>query len=217
MTASTKPLGCGLSRRDWLRLSAAGVLWPSLSGWFDTFAAETAGNPARRRSCILLWMSGGPSQLDTFDLKPGHENGGEFKEIETAVPGVRISEHLPKVAAAMRHLVPIRSMSTKEADHGQATFLVRNGYAPQGPIRYPTLGSLVAKELGRTDADLPNFVSIAPARAIKPAAYGPGFLGSPYAPLLVGDSPPVGDQQPDSAGLSVENLDAPAGVLEVRR
>src|SRR5690348_5798243 len=70
----------GLTRREWMRLSAAGVVGWSLSGWLETLAADTATNPERKRSCILLWMSGGPSQTDTFDLKPGHANGGPFKE-----------------------------------------------------------------------------------------------------------------------------------------
>src|ERR1044072_3491780 len=92
-----------LSRRDWLRLSAAGVLGSSLSGWRQTLAADTAANPQRKRSCILLWMPGGPTQMDTFDLKPGHANGGPFKEIATSVPGLKISEHLPKLAALADH------------------------------------------------------------------------------------------------------------------
>src|SRR6266568_2651393 len=87
-----------LSRRDWLRLSTVGVLVASMSGWLETLAADTASDPQRKRSCILLWMSGGPAQTDTFDLKPGHANGGPFKEIETSATGVRISEHLPKLA-----------------------------------------------------------------------------------------------------------------------
>ena len=70
--------GPGLSRRDWLKLTAAGVLGCSTSGWLGALAADAAGNPQRKRSCILLWMSGGPSQLDTFDLKPGHPHGGPF-------------------------------------------------------------------------------------------------------------------------------------------
>ena len=92
------PSSLHLSRRDWLRLSAAGVAGSSLSGWLGRLAAVAAGDARRRRSCILLWMDGGPSQTDTFDLKPGHANGGPFKEIATAVTGTRISEHLPRVA-----------------------------------------------------------------------------------------------------------------------
>src|SRR5262245_51681559 len=90
-----------ISRRDWLRLSAAGVLGTSVSGWLEALAADAARDPKRQRSCILLWMSGGPSQMDTFDLKPGHANGGPFKEVDTAVPGIKISEHLPKLAGRM--------------------------------------------------------------------------------------------------------------------
>ena len=101
-----------LSRRDWLRLSSAGVVGFSLSGWLETLADDLAGNRARRRSCILLWMNGGPSQMDTFDLKPDSPNGGTFKEIETSVPGIRISEHLPKLAQQMEHIALVRSMST---------------------------------------------------------------------------------------------------------
>lgn len=157
-------------------------------------------------------MNGGPSQMDTFDLKPGHKNGGEFKEIATAVPGIRISEHLPKIAALAEHLAVIRSMSTKEGDHSRAAYLLRNGYLPQPPVSYPTLGSLVSKELGNPAAALPNFVSIAPYRNLNPAAYAPGFLGSQFAPLIVGEARPDGDDASGDYGLTVDDLAAPAGV-----
>src|SRR5262245_48290 len=114
-----------LSRREILKASAAGCLGGSMSGWLDSLA--NANNPQRRRACILLWMNGGPSQTDTFDLKPGHANGGPFKEIDTAVPGIRISEHLPKLARHMNELAIVRSMSTKEGDHQRATFYMRTG------------------------------------------------------------------------------------------
>src|SRR5437867_13108031 len=136
-----------LSRRDWLRLAAAGVVGSSMSGWLDVLAADTAKNPQRKRSCILLWMNGGPSQMDTFDLKPGHANGGPYQEIQTNVPGIRISEHLPKLARNMDKMAIIRAMRTQEGDHGRGSFYLRSGYLPQGPIQYPTLGSLVAKEI----------------------------------------------------------------------
>lgn len=203
--------GPALSRRDLLRLSAWGVVGASMSGWLEALAADTAVRPDRRRSCILLWMAGGPSQMDTFDLKPGHANGGTFKEIATAVPGVRISEHLKKLAGHTDKMAIVRSMSTKEGDHGRATYLVHTGYTPQGPLKYPTLGSLVAKEIGVDTAELPQFVSIAPYRAFNPAAYSSGFLGSQYAPLLVGENNP-GGQGPEAIALKVEDLDAPASV-----
>jgi hypothetical protein len=204
-----------LSRRDWLRLTAAGVVSYSLSGWLEALAIGTARHPQRRRSCILLWMNGGPTQTDTFDLKPGHANGGPFKEIATAVPGIHISEHLPKVARNMEHMVLVRSMSTKEGDHGQASFLMRTGYRPQGPIDYPSLGALVAKELGSDRSDLPAFVSIAPYRFFNQAAYGSGFLGPQYAPLIVGEMGqpfPQPGQNNYEQSLKVQDLEAPRDV-----
>jgi hypothetical protein len=205
-----------LSRRDWLKLSAAGVLGYSMSGWLEALAADTAVNPQRRRSCILLWMNGGPSQMDTFDLKPGTDNGGPFKDMATSAPGLRISEHLPKIAKFGDQLVVIRSMNTKEADHGRGTFLMRTGYLPQGPIQYPTFGALASKELGRDDAALPNFVSIGPFRGFSPAAFGPGFLGPQYAPLMVGDGAvprqlAPGQDNTDQA-LRVQDLDLPRDI-----
>src|SRR5512134_2653853 len=132
-----------LSRREWLKLSAAGVVASSVSGWFESLADAAAATPKRKsKSCILLWMNGGPSQMDTFDLKPGHANGGPFKEIPTNVPGIKISEHLPKLAKHADRMAIIRSMSTREADHGRATYLMRTGRMPGGPIQFPGMGSV---------------------------------------------------------------------------
>jgi hypothetical protein len=105
-------------------------------------------------------------------------------------------------------------MSTKEGEHQRATFLMRTGYQPTGPIQYPTLGSLVSKELGAEDAPLPNFVSIGPFRFFSPAAYGPGFLGPQYAPLIVGDSNQFFQQQRQNyeQALKVQDIDLPGGV-----
>jgi hypothetical protein len=205
-----------LSRRDLLRLSAAGVVGYSFSGWLQALADDTAGDRQRRRSCILLWMNGGPSQTDTFDLKPGHANGGPFRPIATSAPGVSISQHLPRLAQQMHHAAIVRTINSREGDHGRGTYLMHTGYLPQGPIQYPTFGSLVARELGAEDAPLPNFVSIAPFRQFNPAAYGSGFLGPQYAPLLVGESAnPFG--QPNQAvdfaqALRVPDLLAPPEV-----
>jgi hypothetical protein len=210
-----------LSRRDWLKLSAAGVVSWSVSGWLGRLAADTAKDPRRKRACILLWMNGGPSQMDTFDLKPGHANGGPYKEIDTSVPGIKISEHLPKIATHMDKMAIIRSMATKEADHGRASYLMRTGRPPGGPIHYPILGSLVAKELEKPDAELPSFVSIAPFRFLSPAAYEPGFLGPQYAPLIVGENSfggiiGLGQQQDPAKALKVQDLDRPEGVSAKR-
>ena len=177
-----------LSRRDWLKLSAAGVLGPCLSGWFENLAHAAAGHPARKKSCILLWMSGGPSTIDLWDLKPGHANGGSFKEIGTRVPGLKIGEHLPKIATLADQIAIVRSMTSKEGDHGRATHLMHTGYLPSNSVAYPTLGSLVSKELARNDFPLPPFVTIAPYRFFNLAAYASGFLGPMHAPLIIGDN-----------------------------
>jgi hypothetical protein len=202
---------------------AAGVSFASVSGWFGSLAAAAEKHPDRKRSCILLWMPGGPSQLDTWDPKPGHANGGPFKAIQTAVPGLSISEHLPGLAKQMNHAAVIRSMSTKEGDHNRATALMQTGYLPQGPIRYPCFGSLFSKELVDPRSEMPAFVSIAPAAFFRT---GPGFLGPQYAPMVVGgDAParpkaekPEADAEQESAPddfgppLKVANLGRPSGV-----
>ena len=204
-----------LTRRDLIKLSACGAFGSSMSRWLPALANEVSKSPDRRRSVILLWMTGGPPQTDTFDMKPGHENGGQFKPIDTSVPGIQICEHLPQVAKLMQHCAPIRSMSTKEGDHTRATYLLRTGNLPQGPIDYPTLGSLFSKELGQENSDLPNFVAVAPYTQFSPAAYGPGFLGPKFAPLVVGDANRVVANTPGTnydQSLAVKNLSLPQGI-----
>jgi hypothetical protein len=210
-----------ISRRDLLRLGAAGVAASSCSGWIEALAGA-ARQPGR--SCILLWMNGGPSQMDTFDLKPGHRNGGPFREINTSAGGLRISEYLPGVARHGHRLAVVRSLSTQEGDHGRATFLMRTGYLPAGPVRYPSIGSIVARELGDSSAALPACVSIAPYRVFSPAAFGPGFLGPRYAPLVVGDSSATFRDEPGYSldrALQVQDIDpaseVPAGHAQARQ
>jgi hypothetical protein len=195
-----------LSRRELARLAALGVLGGSFSRWLPALADDAAASPARKRSCILLWMPGGPSQLDTFDPKPEHANGGPLKAIGTSVPGTHISEHLPQLARQMQHAAILRSMSTREGDHARAMLHLRTGYVPGGPVRYPTLGSLLSKELGAGDADIPNYVTVGSNRSPSPGAFGPGFLGPAHAPLEVGG----GNSR--EGRLSVTNLDPPAGI-----
>jgi hypothetical protein len=205
-----------LSRRDWLRCGALGI-GASLSGWFPALAEDALSQPQRKRSCILLWMPGGPAQTDLFDMKPGHKNGGEFKPIDTSAPGVQISEHLPKLARQMEHIALIRSMSTKEGDHGRATYHLRTGYRPQGPVQYPTFGALAAQEFGPTQNDLPPYVSILPNRLLSPSAFGPGFLGPSWAPLVVGGQSGFSrranaEENPFGQPLEIRNIRSPEGV-----
>ena len=205
VNASRERFFSPFSRRDLLGMSLASVLGVSFSGWLPRLARAAAESPAaRNKACILLWMGGGPSQTDTFDLKPGHANGGPFKEFQTAVDGIRISEHLPGVAKQMKDLAIIRSLTTKEGEHGLATQLMLTGYQPrQDAVRYPSLGSLLSKELGREDNDLPNFVSLSPMRMVDA-----GFLGPNYSPLTVSGQ----SNDPSArANLSLEDLAPPRG------
>src|SRR5204863_4303878 len=101
----------------------------------------------------------------------------------------------------------VRSMTSKEGDHGRATFLLRTGYLPQGPIQYPSIGALVSRELGDERSELPNFVSVAPFRILNQGAFGSGFLGPRHAPLVVGES-----RAAAARALRVEDLTPPADV-----
>jgi hypothetical protein len=200
-----------LDRRHFLRAGAVSVTY-SLSGWLGKLATASAGDPKRKRACILLWMNGGPATIDLWDLKVGHDNGGPFKEIQTSAPGLKIGEHLPGIAKFGDRLAVLRGMSTKEGDHGRASYLMRTGQLPMGAINYPTLGALISKEIGDPRNELPNFVSVAPQRFFNVDAYGSGFLGPQYAPLVVADSGFGGQPQEVDQQLKVQNLGRPGDV-----
>ena len=204
-----------LDRRRWLQAAGGCLCGVSVSGWLPALAQQIAADPSRRRHCILLWMAGGPSQTDTFDMKPDHENGGEFHEIATSVPGIRFCEHLPLLAKQAGDLAIIRALTTKEGDHGRGTHLMRTGRAPMGIEKFPSLGAALAKQLESNEVALPPYVSIAPFRAFSAESFGPGFLGPKYSPLIVGETsggaPPAGKQ---FAELKVDALAPPNGVTK---
>src|SRR6516165_12318197 len=172
-----------ISRRELMKLSAAGVLGFSASNWLDILAARAQEGRRPTKNCILLWMAGGPSHKDTFDLRPGTEQGGPYRQIQTNVNGIQISEYFPQFARLMNHAAIIRSMSTPEGAHPRATYNMHTGYREgQGGIAYPTLGSIVAKELGDESAAMPSFV------AVGQRGIGSGFLGPRHQPLIVADA-----------------------------
>lgn len=204
-----------INRRKFTHSLAAGIGTASVSGWFAPLAQALAANPKRKRHCILLWMSGGPTQTDTFDMKPGHENGGEFQETQTAVPGLRFSEHLPKLAAMSDRMAIMRGMSTKEGDHGRGTYLMRTGYKPMGPENHPSIGASLAGQLDQGDLSLPSNVSIGTYRSFNRDAFGPGFLGPKYGPLFVGATDVPGGITNDQDGfprLDVQSLKPPEAI-----
>ena len=125
----------GLGLDEWFRLRARAGASPS------------GPRPARAKNCILIWLAGGPSHLDTFDPKPKApaDVRGEFKPIATSVPGLEISEVLPNLAKVMDRVTLIRSMTSPESDHGRASQHLLTGYRPSPATDYPGYGSVVAK------------------------------------------------------------------------
>ena len=187
------------SRRDLVRMSLASAFGVASCPWLPRLAAAAEKKPSK--ACIVLWMSGGPSQTDTWDLKPDHKNGGPSKEMATAVPGLRISEHLTKLAAAAKDLGIIRSMTTKEGEHLRATQLLHTGQLPSEAVAYPALGSMLAKEIGDPEHDLPSYITISPGGLT--GGIGAGFLGPQYAPMSVSG---ISDNPNARANLSIDYL-----------
>ncbi len=130
------------------------------------------------RSCILVWLAGGPSQMETWDPKPGAPNAGSTKAIRTAVPGLSVAEHWPKLARRIKDVAVVRTMVGKEAAHARGTYHVHTGRRMGGPEKHPNFGAVVAAELGDPGSDLPNFVSIG-------KTLSSGFLGVKFAPFEV--------------------------------
>src|SRR3954468_20393040 len=177
-----------------LATAAGGVVmnWGGLSG-FKAIAEEAR---KVKKHCILLWMNGGASQFETFDMKPGRPTGGPFRPIDSNVPGVGVCELMPKMAQQMDKVAVIRSMRTSEVDHPGGIYLMHTGYKASANVGFPEVGAIVAKYQGREGADLPNFVKVS-----SNGDAGAGFLGPKYQPFGVGSE---GGLPP----FSVSGLDA---------
>ncbi len=198
----------------YLRTAGMGLLGTACSNWFRTIENSVcADEPARKakKRCIILWMAGGPSQMDTFDLKPGHANGGEFQEIATNIDGIRFSEHLPGLATHADKLAIVRSLQTKEGDHARGTYLVRTGIRPGAPVAYPAIGSALAKQLGSTDSVLPSYLAIDPPTVLNPEAFSAGFLGPEFAATNITGSV---DGSSGFAALQLANLALSPGIQQ---
>jgi uncharacterized protein (DUF1501 family) len=180
------------SRRAFLRLASGGF---ASASWIGTLAAHAAATGRKYKSCILLFMRGGPTHIDTFDPKPDApaEYRGPYKTIDTSVPGIHIGEWFPKVAEQMKHAAIIRGMSHNDAGHAGGTYLMHTGFPLTEPKvegkPYPGLGAVVGKELGDPDAAAPNYVvlDLEDQGAGRVEQIGPGFLGTAYEPLVVLD------------------------------
>jgi len=175
-----------LDRRELMKLSAAGLLSGVSVPWFESLAVG-APRFGRAKSCILLWMDGGPSQAHTFDPKPG----GEYKSISTRVPGLQVCDCLPEMAKVMDDVAVIRGMSTGEGGHYRAKYLLHTGYERLGGFEHPAIGCIASHEIGEEHSELPAFVTIDAGfdkgnggRLYRSV---PAYLGAGHAPLAVRD------------------------------
>lgn len=172
----------GMNRRHFMRhLATSAATIPTLQ-FLSHFQAHADEVRRQEKACILMWMSGGPPTIDIWDLKPGSRNGGEFKPIDTNVPGIQVCELMTETAKVMDGLSLVRAMSTREADHGRGRYYMHTSFVPNPTVVHPTFGSVVSYELGtkRKNLEIPAFVSIGGG------AGSPGFLGMSHAPFVVG-------------------------------
>ncbi|EMI56132.1 DUF1501 domain-containing protein [Rhodopirellula sallentina] len=207
-----------MKRRNFLHTTVATGA-AALSGLLPNLATAMSSNQ-RKRACIILWMSGGPSQTDTFDMKPQHENGGEFSEIATNVPGVRFSEHLPSLAKHADKLAIVRTLTSKEGDHERGAYLLQTGEKMGGPIKPPALRSRLGHQLSPDRTTLPPLVSIGSDGFVAARPIGSGFLGPRYQPMdvaVAGSASPGDDIRSGSpASLSVNALARHSTIDESR-
>ncbi|MBP90341.1 MAG: hypothetical protein CMJ64_27155 [Planctomycetaceae bacterium] len=179
MKSSTVPRG--MTRRHFMSHMAGATAM--------TVPALTLGHSLRShaqelkrngKSAIMLWMSGGPPSIDIWDLKPGTITGGEFRPIATS-GDEQISEHMPMMAKQMHNATIIRSMSTREADHGRGSYYMRTGYVPNPNVEHPSYGAVIAHQTidQRPQLEIPPFVTVGGGST------GPGFLGMAWAPFAV--------------------------------
>lgn len=138
-----------LSRRGLLQLAALAALSPR---------AARASPQAKR--LLVVWLQGGPSQLETFDPHPGTRTGGLAGEVKTRVPGLFLSDLYPRLAEQVHHLSVIRSLVSKEGDHERATYALKTGHRPEGPTQHPALTAVASRLVGGPALDIPNHVSL---------------------------------------------------------
>ncbi len=189
----------GMNRRHFMRhMAGASALAGSALAMGQTLRANATTLKKNQKAAILLWMSGGPSTMDIWDLKPGASTGGQFRPISTN-GDVQICEHMPMMAKNMDKVSIVRNMSTREADHMRGRYYMHTGYVPNPSVKHPSYGSVIAHELAdtRPELEIPPFV------AIGGGSEGPGFLGMTWAPFSVSSN---GQVQNLDMGLSPDRL-----------
>lgn len=189
-----------LSRRSFLGGMAAGLGMATGIGGL-TRSSLAAELQKKQKQMLVIWLAGGSSQLETWDPKPGTDTGGPFRSIETSVPGIRISELLPKTAMQMHRLAILRSINTKENDHAKGYYLMHTGRNETPGLEYPHLGSVAAKFLSAEDNPLPGYIHIQPGGGGRVGSEA-AFLGPKYGSLVLGN------------GNAPDNTARPAGIAD---
>ncbi|MDP6892827.1 MAG: DUF1501 domain-containing protein [Verrucomicrobiota bacterium] len=188
----------GIMRRDFLKIGALAGAGFALPNYYE--ASSTDASKGKSKSAIYIRLAGGPSHMDSFDMKPDapDTHRGEFKEISTNIPGTRISEHLPKMAKCADKYSILRGVSHSLAAHRLGSEYLMTGNRPLPSLKYPTFGAVLSKEL-ESSTDIPRSVAI-PKGPTAPT----GFLGLEFGPLETGTSPKAGEPM-DIRGLSLSN------------
>ena len=191
----------GVTRRDFLRVGGLSALGLALPDFLRV--AEAMPKPRKDVSCILLWMGGGPSHIDTFDPKPDapQEIRGDFGAIPTNVSGIQLSDKLPKLAKQMDKFSIIRSCTSPDGSHETASHYLLTGYPGTPSINYPAYGSVLAKEKGTLHGMPPNMMF-----GGLPFGYGgAGYMPPQFNPFQI-----TGD--PNDANFTVRDVSPPNGV-----
>src|SRR3954451_23436612 len=187
-----------LSRRSFLGGVTAGAL--GTLGFGAMVHPATAREIARKEKRVLvIWLSGGVSQLETWDPKPGTTTGGPFQTIETSVTGTHICELLPNTAKLMHKMALVRGINTAEDDHGKGYVIMNTGRRPEPNMTYPHLGSVCARLLGDDSNPLPGYIHVTPRGNGGVNAADAAFLGPRFASVALDDgkAPPNIDRPSD--------------------
>ena len=201
-------LPAGMNRRHFMsHLAGSAAMAAPATAFTNSLLANATDLKKRHKAAILLWMGGGPSTMDLWDLKPGAPTGGQFKQISTSADGVAICEHLPLMAKQMHHMSIVRSMSTREADHMRGRYYMHTGYVPNPNVEHPGYGSVISHEL----AEQVSGLEIPPCVSVGSGSVGPGFLGMTWAPFVVDSN---GNVRNLDMGIDPTRLDQRLRMLE---
>jgi hypothetical protein len=198
----------GLGRRDWLKAGLFGGLGLSLADILRADSTKPASDPTRGKNAIFIFLDGGQSHMDSWDPKPeGGDAAGEFKPIDTNLPGLSVCEHMPKLARQADKYAVLRGVRDAIPVHGSGMTLVRSGNRPRSSLTYPDIGSVIAKEHA-SPPGIPPFVSL-PVRMTNSTVEKSGYLGVAYRSFAV-------REDPNAAGFTVRALSMPTGAAAER-